>query len=99
MKGQWLTWYQHAAIAALIPALGVSFTGSLAAALPLAIATFAVFWVRELRDERRHKDAGDWTTPEASTGVTPESDMRGDMVGPWSVLLCYFLLTVAILAL
>ena len=36
---------------------------------------------REERDERAHKEASDWRTPDEH-GVTPFIDKYGDLIGP-----------------
>ena len=92
MRGQITTWYQHAFIAAAAPIVVVLVVGTYNAALPTALVVGLFFWVREYLDEKAHRAAGDWETPEPGTGITPRADREGDMLGPWTVLLCYLLL-------
>lgn len=77
------TWVGHALVAwlaALVPALVLGW--------PLTVGAFAalVFYlVREHRDARAHRAAGDWRTPEAESTVTPLADKAGDSLGPATV--------------
>lgn len=51
---------------------------------------FAAYFVliREARDERAHKERGDWDTPSAQ-GVTPRIDQWGDLIGPVTVFVTF----------
>lgn len=79
------TWVGHALVAwlaALLPAIALGW--------PLSVGGFgaAIFYlVREHRDAKRHKAAGDWRTPEADSTVTPLADKAGDSLGPVTVFI------------
>ena len=97
LLGQYRTWFEHGIIAAAIPALATWYTGDLAAGFVVSFFTTMVFIIREGKHYRDHVKAGDWTTPEPTTGITPQQDQLGDLVGPISVLMTYSGLVAALL--
>ena len=90
MSRQFDTWYGHALIAALLPALIAVWTPwGLGTAAIASTLTLAVFEWRERRDRRAH--AGHMTEHMDSSHVTPIIDGHGDIIGPRTATLVYWL--------
>ena len=85
------TWIEHALIAAFGSFVGGAVNASLGFAVVTAwfLAGYFVL-VREVRDEARHREDGDWDTP-SPQGVTPRIDQWGDLLGPVAVAVTYTL--------
>jgi len=97
---QTVTWYQHSFFAVTSPGflgVGVSAFYSVGWGLLAAMLTSwfvgLFFLYREEQHENKHKQVGDWTTPDEE-GITPLVDDYGDLVGPVTAAFCY---TVAML--
>jgi hypothetical protein len=86
-----VTWYQHALIAIVLPALIALISGTgVEGAAVTAWLVLAYFVLREEGDEVSHKTDGDWHTPDARS-VTPVVDKSGDLVGPVTATITYTL--------
>ena len=92
-RGQFLTWLEHAMIAVAIPGTAGAvvriFGGDgLRMAAITSTVTIAVFLARELRDAIRHR--ADFDAGGNADGVTWRADMWGDLNGPLTATLTYW---------
>jgi len=80
---QQVTWFQHGAIAFVLPMLFAVLTRTGQEGVVITSWLLLLYFViREERDERYHKKIGDWRSPEIGSGVTPYIDKFGDLLGP-----------------
>lgn len=88
---QTTTWITHAIATAFVPfVLGIVFQSLLLSTLVATILAGYFVFVREPADEAKHRAIGNYDVPDAQ-GITPRIDQWGDVLGPISVAVTYWL--------